>query len=150
MRIVIQRVKYASLSIGGNKYSAIGEGMVVLVGVEERDTMDDVEWLVKKTVQLRIYNDENGVMNRSLIDVGGHALVVSQFTLHASVKKGNRPAYIRAARPEHAKPLYEAFCEHMSQALGEPVATGVFGADMQVELLNDGPVTICIDSQNKE
>lgn len=150
MRIVIQRVKYASLSIGGSEYSAIGEGMVVLVGVEERDTIDDVEWLVKKTAQLRIYNDENGVMNRSLIDTGGNALVVSQFTLHASVKKGNRPAYIRAARPEHAHPLYEAFCARMSQALGRQVATGVFGADMQIELLNDGPVTICIDSQNKE
>lgn len=150
MRIVIQRVKYATLSIGGSEYSAIGEGMVVLVGVEERDTIDDVEWLVKKTAQLRIYNDENGVMNRSLIDTGGNALVVSQFTLHASVKKGNRPAYIRAARPEHAHPLYEAFCARMSQALGRQVATGVFGADMQIELLNDGPVTICIDSQNKE
>ena len=150
MRIVIQRVKYATLSIGGSEYSAIGEGMVVLVGVEERDTIDDVEWLVKKTAQLRIYNDENGVMNRSLIDTGGNALVVSQFTLHASVKKGNRPAYIRAACPEHARPLYEAFCARMSQALGRQVATGVFGADMQIALLNDGPVTICIDSQNKE
>lgn len=150
MRIVIQRVKYATLSIGGSEFSAIGEGMVVLVGVEERDTIDDVEWLVKKTAQLRIYNDENGVMNRSLIDTGGNALVVSQFTLHASVKKGNRPAYIRAARPEHARPLYEAFCARMSQALGRQVATGVFGADMQIALLNDGPVTICIDSQNKE
>lgn len=150
MRIVIQRVKYATLSIGGSEFSAIGEGMVVLVGVEERDTIDDVEWLVKKTAQLRIYNDENGVMNRSLIDIGGNALVVSQFTLHASVKKGNRPAYIRAARPEHARPLYEAFCERMSHALGRQVATGVFGADMQIALLNDGPVTICIDSQNKE
>ena len=150
MRIVIQRVKYATLSIGGSEYSAIGEGMVVLVGVEGCDTIDDVEWLVKKTAQLRIYNDENGVMNRSLIDTGGNALVVSQFTLHASVKKGNRPAYIRAARPEHARPLYEAFCARMSQALGRQVATGVFGADMQIELLNDGPVTICIDSQNKE
>ena len=150
MRIVIQRVRYASLSIGGSEYSAIGKGMVVLVGVEERDTMDDGEWLVKKTVQMRIYDDENGVMNRSLIDTGGNALVVSQFTLHAMVKKGNRPAYIRAARPEHARPLYEAFCERMSQALGRAVATGVFGADMQVELLNDGPVTIFVDSQNRE
>ncbi len=150
MRIVIQRVRHASLSIGGQEYSSIREGMVVLVGVEERDTIDDVEWLVKKTAQLRIYNDENGVMNRSLLDIGGNALVVSQFTLHASVKKGNRPAYIRAARPEHARPLYEAFCECMSQTLGRKVATGVFGADMQIELLNDGPVTICIDSQNRE
>lgn len=150
MRIVIQRVRHALLSIGGHEYSSIGEGMVVLVGVEERDTIDDVEWLVKKTAQLRIYNDENGAMNRSLLDIGGNALVVSQFTLHASVKKGNRPAYIRAARPEHARPLYEAFCERMSQTLGRKVATGVFGADMQIELLNDGPVTICIDSQNRE
>lgn len=150
MRIVIQRVKFASLSIGGNLHSSIAGGMMVLVGVEERDTLADVEWLAKKTVQLRIYDDENGVMNKSLLDTGGDALIVSQFTLHASVKKGNRPAYIRAARPEHAKPLYEAYCDQVSQLLGKPVATGVFGADMQITLLNDGPVTICIDSQNRE
>ncbi len=150
MRIVIQRVKHASVSIDGVVRSAIEAGLLILVGVEDRDTTDDVEWLVKKASQLRIFNDENGVMNRSLVDVGGDALVVSQFTLHASVKKGNRPAYIRASRPEYAIPLYEAFCERMSQAIGRKVGTGEFGADMQVELLNDGPVTICIDSQNKE
>lgn len=150
MRIVIQRVKHASVSINGSFRAAIGAGVLVLVGVEDRDTDCDAEWLAKKTAHLRIFNDENNVMNLSLLDIGGEALIVSQFTLHASVRKGNRPAYIRASRPEHAVPLYEAFCSHLSEALGREVATGVFGADMQVELLNDGPVTICIDSQNKE
>ena len=150
MRIVIQRVKHASVSIDGVIRSAIASGVLILIGVEDRDTIGDVEWLVKKTAQLRIFNDENGVMNLSLLDIGGEALVVSQFTLHASVRKGNRPAYIRASRPEKAVPLYEAFCERLSLALGRPVGTGVFGEDMQVELLNDGPVTICIDSQNRE
>ena len=150
MRIVIQRVKHASVSIDGVIRSAIASGVLILIGVEDRDTIGDVEWLVKKTAQLRIFNDANGVMNLSLLDIGGEALVVSQFTLHASVRKGNRPAYIRASRPEKAVPLYEAFCERLSLALGRPVGTGVFGEDMQVELLNDGPVTICIDSQNRE
>ncbi|MBP3671324.1 MAG: D-tyrosyl-tRNA(Tyr) deacylase [Bacteroidaceae bacterium] len=150
MRIVIQRVKEASVTISGNVHSSIGQGMLILVGVEDRDTAEDVDWLVKKAAQLRIFDDENGVMNRSVIDVAGEALVVSQFTLHASTKKGNRPSYIRASRPEHAVPMYELFCRELSQAIGKEVGTGVFGADMQVALINDGPVTICIDSQNRE
>ena len=150
MRIVIQRVKEASVTISGEVHSAIGYGMLILVGVEDRDSEEDVEWLVKKASQLRIFDDANGVMNCSITDVGGRALVVSQFTLHASTKKGNRPSYIRASRPEHATPLYEMFCNRLSQAIGSPVGTGVFGADMQVALVNDGPVTICIDSQNRE
>lgn len=150
MRIVIQRVKEASVTISGEVHSAIGHGMLILVGVEDRDSEEDVEWLVKKASQLRIFDDANGVMNCSITDVGGRALVVSQFTLHASTKKGNRPSYIRASRPEHATPLYEMFCNRLSHAIGSPVGTGVFGADMQVALVNDGPVTICIDSQNRE
>lgn len=150
MRIVIQRVKEASVTISGNVHSSIGQGMLILVGVEDCDSAEDVDWLVKKAAQLRIFDDENGVMNRSVIDVAGEALVVSQFTLHASTKKGNRPSYIRASRPEHAVPMYELFCRELSQAIGKEVGTGVFGADMQVALINDGPVTICIDSQNRE
>lgn len=150
MRIVIQRVKEASVTISGEVHSAIGHGMLILVGVEDRDSEEDVDWLVKKASQLRIFDDANGVMNCSITDVAGRALVVSQFTLHASTKKGNRPSYIRASRPEHAVPLYELFCNRLSQAIGNPVGTGVFGADMQVVLVNDGPVTICIDSQNRE
>lgn len=150
MRVVIQRVKEASVTIEGALYSCIASGMLILVGVEDRDNLEDVDWLVKKVSQLRIFNDDNGVMNRSVVDVSGEALVVSQFTLHASTKKGNRPSYIRASRPEHAVPLYEKFCQELSLAIGREVKTGVFGADMQVALVNDGPVTICIDSQNKE
>ena len=150
MRIVIQRVKEASVTIAGELHSAIAQGMLILVGVEECDGEEDVDWLVKKASQLRIFDDENGVMNRSVVDISGRALVVSQFTLHASTKKGNRPSYIRAARPEHATPLYELFCERLSQAIGSEVGRGVFGADMQVALITDGPVTICIDSQNRE
>lgn len=150
MRIVIQRVKEASVTIDGKLHSAIGQGMLILIGVEDRDGQEDVEWLVKKTAQLRIFDDENGVMNRSVVDIAGEALVVSQFTLHASTKKGNRPSYIRAARPEHAIPHYELFCEQLAQAIGREVKKGVFGADMKVALINDGPVTICIDSQNRE
>ena len=150
MRIVIQRVKEASVTISGEVHSAIGHGMLILVGVEDCDSEEDVDWLVKKASQLRIFDDANGVMNCSITDVAGRALVVSQFTLHASTKKGNRPSYIRASRPEHAVPMYELFCQRLSQAIGNPVGTGVFGADMQVALVNDGPVTICIDSQNRE
>lgn len=150
MRIVIQRVKEASVTIAGELHAAVGQGMLILVGIEECDGAEDIEWLVKKTSQLRIYDDENGVMNRSIIDIGGEILAVSQFTLHASTKKGNRPSYIRAARPEQATPMYEQFCEQLSQAIGRDVKRGVFGADMQVALVNDGPVTICIDSQNRE
>lgn len=150
MRIVIQRVKEASVTIAGELRSSIAQGMLILVGIEDRDTEEDVDWLVKKTSQLRIFDDENGVMNRSIIDANGEVLVVSQFTLHASVKKGNRPSYIRASRPEYAIPMYNLFCTRLSQAIGKEVGTGIFGADMQVALINDGPVTICIDSQNKE
>ena len=124
--------------------------MLVLVGIEDRDTQEDIEWLCKKIANLRIFDDENGVMNRSLLDVGGEAMVVSQFTLLASTKKGNRPSYIRAAGHEVAVPMYEAFCRRFSEEVGRQVATGVFGADMQVELINDGPVTICMDTKNKE
>ena len=150
MRVVIQRTRHASVSIGGQTKSAIGQGMLILVGIEEGDGQEDIDWLCHKIVNLRIFDDENGVMNRSVLDCGGDILVVSQFTLHASTKKGNRPSYIRAARPEISIPLYEQFCRDLGTALGKPVGTGEFGADMQVELLNDGPVTICIDTKNKE
>lgn len=150
MRTVIQRVSRASVTIQGTVHATIDEGLLVLLGIEPSDTEEDVEWLVKKTAQLRIFNDAQGIMNRSLIDTGGSALVVSQFTLFASYKKGNRPSYIRAASHDIAVPLYESFCRRLSLALDRPVETGVFGADMQVELLNDGPVTICMDSRNRE
>ena len=150
MRLVIQRVKEASVAIGGRTVSAIGHGLLVLVGVESGDTMADMEWLVGKTAGLRIFDDENGVMNRSVADVGGEVLAVSQFTLTASTKKGNRPSYIRAAGHELAVPLYESYCEAVSAAIGKPVGRGVFGADMQVSLTNDGPVTIIIDSRIRE
>ncbi len=150
MRIVIQRVRNASVSIDGKEVSAIGKGLLVLVGVENGDTDEEMRWLVGKTVGLRIFDDENGVMNRSVLDVGGDVLAVSQFTLTASTKKGNRPSYIRAAGHETAVPLYEKYCEAVSEALGKPVGRGVFGADMQVTLQNDGPVTIIIDSRLKE
>ena len=150
MRIVIQRVTKASVSIGGSTKSAIGAGFLLLLGVCEDDTLDDVEWLVKKVVGLRVFDDENGVMNRSIMDVEGECLVVSQFTLYASYKKGNRPSWLRAARHEISVPLYEAFCSKLSEAMGKPVGTGEFGANMKVELLNDGPVTICMDTKNKE
>lgn len=150
MRIVIQRVTEASVSIGGSLKSAIGGGMMILVGVEHADTEEDADWLVKKVVNLRIFNDDNGVMNRSVLDCGGDILVVSQFTLHASTKKGNRPSYIHAARPEQAVPLYRRFIDGLNAATGKPCGEGVFGADMQVALINDGPVTIIIDSKLKE
>ena len=150
MRVVIQRVSHASVTIDGAVKSAIGWGLLVLVGIEEADGDEDIDWLSQKIVRLRIFDDENGVMNRSVQDVGGDILVVSQFTLHAMTKKGNRPSYIRAAGPAIAVPLYERFCQAVSQQLGRPVATGTFGADMKVELLNDGPVTICMDTKHKE
>lgn len=150
MRTVIQRVQHASVTIDGNLKSNIGQGLLILVGIEDRDTQDDIEWLCKKISALRIFDDENGVMNRSVVDINGEILVVSQFTLHASTKKGNRPSYIKASKPDFAIPMYEKFCDEMSIHLGKPVRTGTFGADMKVELLNDGPVTILIDSQNKE
>ena len=147
MRAVIQRVTSAAVSIGGKEKSAIGQGLLILLGVGHEDGREDLDWLVKKVAGLRIFDDENGVMNRSVVDVGGEALVVSQFTLMASTKKGNRPSYIGAAGHEKAIPLYEAFCKALSDAIGKPVGTGEFGADMQVSLVNDGPVTICIDTK---
>lgn len=150
MRTVIQRVTHASVTINGTEEARIGNGLLLLLGVEESDTEEDVEWLVKKVAALRIFNDEEGVMNRSIMDVGGDALVVSQFTLYASYKKGNRPSWFRAARHEVSVPLYEKFCQRLSEVLGKPVEMGVFGADMKVSLLNDGPVTICMDTKNKE
>ncbi len=150
MRLVIQRVKEASVMIDGVVKSAIGKGLMVLVGVEQGDTIDDARWLVGKTVAMRIFDDENGVMNRSVADVEGEVLAISQFTLTASTKKGNRPSYIRAAGHDLAVPLYEAYCNMVAEALGRPTLQGVFGADMQVALINDGPVTIVIDSRLKE
>ena len=150
MRIVIQRVTEASVTIEGTVKSAIGKGYLILLGVCEEDNEEDVDWLVKKVTGLRVFDDENGVMNRSIIDIGGEALVVSQFTLYASYKKGNRPSWLRAARHEISIPLYESFCQKLSSAIGREVGTGEFGADMKVSLLNDGPVTICMDSRNKE
>ena len=150
MRIVIQRVNSASVSIDGQVKSAIGLGYLILLGVCEEDTKEDVDWLVHKVIGLRVFDDENGVMNRSIMDVDGDILVVSQFTLYASYKKGNRPSWLRAARHEVSIPLYESFCQQLSQALGKPVGTGEFGAYMKVALENDGPVTICMDTKNKE
>ena len=150
MRVLIQRVKRASVTIEETLKSQIGEGMLILVGIEEEDTEEDISWLVKKCTNLRIFDDEQGVMNRSILETGGEVLAVSQFTLMASTKKGNRPSYIRAAKPEISIPLYESFCQAMETALNKPIGTGVFGADMQVELINDGPVTIFIDSKNRE
>lgn len=150
MRLVIQRVSEASVSIDSKIYGKIGRGLLILIGIEEGDTIADVEWLAAKTSAMRIFPDENGVMNRSLTDINGEAMVVSQFTLTASTRKGNRPSYIRAARPETAVPLYEAYSDRLSGLIGKKVATGCFGADMQVALTNDGPVTIIIDSKLKE
>lgn len=150
MRLVVQRVSGASVSIGGSEYSRIGRGLLVLVGVENGDTPDDVAWLAAKTASLRVFPDDAGVMNRSVIDVGGDVLAVSQFTLLASTRKGNRPSYIRSASHELAVPLYESYCNALKNSIIGRVATGVFGADMQVELVNDGPVTIIIDSKLRE
>ncbi len=150
MRTVIQRVSKASVTINGNVVASIGKGLLVLVGITADDSDEDIDYLVKKAVQLRIFDDENGVMNRSVKDIDGDIIVVSQFTLMASTKKGNRPSYIHAAPHSISIPLYKNFCEAMSIALGKPIGTGEFGADMKVELLNDGPVTICMDSKNKE
>lgn len=150
MRIVIQRVSHAQVTIEGKEKSSIGQGYLILVGIEQSDNEEDVQWLVKKVIGLRVFDDEQGVMNRSILDVGGNILVVSQFTLMASYKKGNRPSWIRAAGHEHAIPLYQLFCDELSRQLGHPVGTGQFGAMMQVELCNDGPVTICMDTHNKE
>lgn len=150
MRIVIQRVSHASVTIEGEVKSAIRQGYLILLGIEESDTSEDVDWLVRKVIGLRVFDDENHVMNRSIMDINGEILVISQFTLFASYKKGNRPSWLRAAKHEISIPLYEEFCKKLSDALGKPVGTGEFGADMKVDLLNDGPVTIIMDTHNKE
>lgn len=150
MRIVIQRVSHASVTIEGEVKSAIRQGYLILLGIEKSDTSEDVDWLVRKVIGLRVFDDENHVMNRSIMDINGEILVISQFTLFASYKKGNRPSWLRAAKHEISVPLYEEFCKKLSDALGKPVGTGEFGADMKVDLLNDGPVTIMMDTHNKE
>ncbi|THV59256.1 D-tyrosyl-tRNA(Tyr) deacylase [Flagellimonas alvinocaridis] len=150
MRAVIQRVSKASVTVEGEKISSIGQGLLILLGIEDEDGKEDVEWLSKKVANLRIFNDEDDVMNLSVLDVGGDVIVVSQFTLHALTKKGNRPSYIKASKPDVAIPIYEEFVEKMEKELGKEVGTGIFGADMKVELLNDGPVTIIIDTKNRE
>ena len=150
MRAVIQRVSKASVTIDNKIYSQIGNGLLVLIGIEDADTAEDIEWLSGKIVNLRIFNDDNGVMNVSVKDSNGDILAVSQFTLHASTKKGNRPSYIKASKPEFAIPMYEKFILQLSNDLGKRIGTGIFGADMKVELLNDGPVTIVIDTKYRE
>ncbi|MCD8043809.1 MAG: D-tyrosyl-tRNA(Tyr) deacylase [Tannerellaceae bacterium] len=150
MKAVIQRVQHASVTIEGEIKSRIKQGLLVFIGIEEADNHEDIDWLTKKIANLRIFDDENGVMNRSVIETGGEILVVSQFTLHASTKKGNRPSYIKAAKPDIAIPLYETFCREIELQINKKVATGTFGADMKIELLNDGPVTILMDTKNKE
>jgi D-tyrosyl-tRNA(Tyr) deacylase len=150
MRLLIQRVTKASVTINKSKKSTIKNGLLLLLGIEEDDNEKDIDFLCQKTVNLRIFDDENGVMNKSVLDIGGELLVISQFTLHASTRKGNRPSYIRAAKPEIAIPLYDRFCDKLSEMLGKKVQTGEFGANMQVELINDGPVTIWMDSKNRE
>ena len=150
MRVVIQRVSRASVTIEGTIKSSIQNGFLILLGICDEDTMEDVDWLVHKIAGLRVFDDENHVMNRSILDIDGEILVISQFTLYASYKKGNRPSWFRAGSHEHSIPLYEAFCSSLSESIGKPVGTGEFGADMKVELLNDGPITICMDTKNKE
>jgi len=150
MRAVIQRVSSASVVIAGQTKASIQNGLLALLGIEEADTSEDIEWLSGKIARLRVFNDEQAVMNRSVLEAGGQVIVVSQFTLHASTKKGNRPSYIRAARPEVAIPLYEQFVQKLASELGQPVQTGEFGADMKINLTNDGPVTIVIDSKMRE
>lgn len=150
MRIVIQRVSHASVTIEGKVKSEIQKGYLILLGICENDSTEDIDWLVRKVIGLRVFDDENEVMNRSIMDIDGEILVISQFTLFASYKKGNRPSWLRAAKHEISIPLYNEFCTKLSAALGKEVGTGEFGADMKVELLNDGPVTICMDTKNKE
>lgn len=150
MRVLIQRVKKASVTINNEVYSLIDNGLLLFIGICDEDNGEDIEWLTKKISNLRIFDDENGVMNKSVMDIDGEILAVSQFTLMASTKKGNRPSYIKAAKPDISVPLYEQFCAEMEIAVNKPIKRGVFGADMKVELLNDGPVTIFIDSKNKE
>jgi D-tyrosyl-tRNA(Tyr) deacylase len=150
MRAVLQRVRKASCEVDGNITGAIEHGLLILLGIEERDTSAEIQWLAQKIVQMRIFSDDQGLMNRSLMDVGGNILLISQFTLFAQTKKGNRPSFIRAAKPTQAIPLYEEMIQKLEELLGRPVATGVFGADMQISLINDGPVTIIMDTQDKD
>lgn len=150
MRVLIQKVSEASVTVENKKVAEISHGLLVLLGIEDADKQEDIDWLSRKIVQLRIFLDENGVMNRSVLDEEGEIIVVSQFTLHALTKKGNRPSYIKASKPDFAVPMYEKFCAQLSGELGKPVQTGVFGAHMDVALVNDGPVTIWIDSKNRE
>jgi len=150
MRTVIQRVQKACVSVNNSIVSSIGQGLLLLLGIEDADTEEDIQWLCKKVLGLRIFDDEEGVMNRSIIDIDGNIIVVSQFTLMASYKKGNRPSWIRAAGHKYAVPMYERFVAVLSDGLGKPVGTGIFGAEMQINILNDGPVTICMDTKNKE
>ncbi|WP_109851603.1 D-aminoacyl-tRNA deacylase [Aquimarina sp. AU58] len=150
MRAVIQRVSEASVCVEGKIISNINQGLLILIGIEEKDSQEDIDWLSGKISRLRIFGDEAGVMNKSVLDINGDAIVVSQFTLHASIKKGNRPSYIKAAKPEIAIPLYESFVQRLELDLGKKIGTGVFGADMKISLLNDGPVTITVDTKNKE
>ena len=150
MRVVIQRVTEPKVVIDGNVNGEIGKGFMILVGIEEADGAEDIAWLTKKIVNLMVFDDENGVMNRSIMDTGGDILLISQFTLHALTAKGNRPSYIKAAKPEISVPLYEAFIKSLEEAMGKKIATGIFGADMKVSLTNDGPVTILIDSKHRE
>ena len=150
MRTVIQRVQRACVKVNGSVVSSIEHGYLILLGVEATDTEEDIQWLCRKVLGLRVFDDENGVMNRNILDVDGKIIVVSQFTLYASYKKGNRPSWLRAAGHDHAVPMYERFVEVLGEGLGRPVGTGVFGADMKIELVNDGPVTICMDTKNKE
>lgn len=150
MRTVIQRVQRASVKVNGSVVSSIEHGYLILLGVEATDTEEDIQWLCRKVLGLRVFDDENGVMNRNILDVDGNIIVVSQFTLYASYKKGNRPSWLRAVGHDHAVPMYERFVEVLGEGLGRPVGTGVFGADMKIELVNDGPVTICMDTKNKE
>ncbi len=149
MKVVIQRVSEASVAINGEQVASISHGLLILLGIVNEDTQEDIKWLINKIANLRVFGDENNIMNRSLLDVKGDAIVVSQFTLHASTKKGNRPSYIKAAKPDVAIPLYESFIKQLEASLGKNVQTGEFGADMKVALINDGPVTIIIDSKNK-
>ncbi|MEM9648389.1 MAG: D-aminoacyl-tRNA deacylase [Bacteroidota bacterium] len=150
MRAVVQRVSRASVTVNGESVSSIQKGLLILLGIEPSDTEEDISWLSKKVVNLRIFNDGQGIMNQSVLDENGEMIIVSQFTLHAQTKKGNRPSYIKAAKPEFAVPMYERFVAKVEQDLGKKVGTGIFGADMKVDLLNDGPVTIWIDTKNKE
>lgn len=150
MKVVIQRVSRANVKVDGSITGEIGEGLLVLLGIEDADTEEDIQWLSNKIVNLRVFNDDEGVMNRSVIEVSGNILLVSQFTLHASTKKGNRPSYIKASKPDFAVPAYEKMIRQLENDLGKNIQTGIFGADMKVELLNDGPVTIVIDTKNKE